>query len=131
MPIELAPGVTGTMTRTVEKEHCTTRGEHDILSTPNLVLFLEEAAIEVLSGHIGDHQSSVGASVDIAHTAPTLRGQTVSITAAVTEVDRRRVAFEITADDGVDGIASGRHERFIVDLDRFGARLDAKRDALR
>ncbi|MFC3999606.1 thioesterase family protein [Nocardiopsis sediminis] len=131
MSHSVTAGTTRTAHRVVEERHCTRRGEHHIFSTPNLVLFLEETAIEALADHIGEHQSSVGSRVDIAHTAPTLLGQSVAITATVTEVDRRRVVFSITAHDGADEVASGSHERFIVDLDKFGARLDAKSDALR
>ncbi|MFC7331039.1 thioesterase family protein [Marinactinospora rubrisoli] len=126
MAVTITVGTSMTAHRAVEPRHCTERGAHRILSTPNLVLFLEETAIEALAGHIGERQSSVGSRVDIAHTAPTLCGQTVAVTATVTEVDRRRVVFEITAHDGVEQIASGGHERFVIDVDRFGARLAGK-----
>ena len=81
MASTLEPGVQGVLERTVEAEHCTRRGEYDIFSTPNLVLLLEEAAIEGLAPHLREDQASVGSRVDIAHIAPTLRGQTVRATA--------------------------------------------------
>jgi predicted thioesterase len=60
-----------------------------------------------------------------------LLGQRVWITATVTLVDRRRVVFEIEGrDDADDTIVTGTHERFVVDLDKFGARLDAKAAAV-
>jgi predicted thioesterase len=54
----------------------------------------------------------------------------VTCTATVTEVDRRRIVFDITATDGVDTITSGSHERFVVDLDKFGKRLAEKAAAV-
>jgi fluoroacetyl-CoA thioesterase len=122
----LAPGVQGVLERTVSAEHCTRRGEFDIFSTPNLVLLLEEAAIEGLAPYLREDQASVGSKVEIAHTAPTLLGQKVRATATVTEVDRRRVAFEIRVEDDTEVIGTGTHERFIVDLPAFEDRLAAK-----
>ena len=127
---DIKVGTTGTLTRLVEEKYCTTRGDYQIFSTPNLVLLLEETAIEALTPHLPSTQSSVGTRVDVAHSAATLLGQKVTCTATVTEVDRRRIVFDITATDGVESITSGSHERFVVDLDKFGARLAEKAAAL-
>ncbi len=127
----LEPGVQGVLERTVEAEHCTRRGDFDIFSTPNLVLLLEEAAIEGLAPHIRADQASVGSKVDIAHIAPTLRGQTVRATATVTEVERRRVLFDIRVEDDKELIGTGTHERFVIDLPSFEERLAAKAEQLR
>jgi predicted thioesterase len=123
---ELAPGVQGVLERTVESQHCTRRGQYEIFSTPNLVLLLEEAAIEGLAPYLREDQASVGSKVDIAHTAPTLLGQTVRATATVTEVDRRRVVFDIRVEDDTEVIGTGTHERFVIDLPGFEDRLAAK-----
>jgi predicted thioesterase len=127
----LEPGVQGVLARTVAPEHCTRRGEYDIFSTPNLVLLLEEAAIEGLAPHLRADQASVGSRIDIAHTAPTLLGQTVTATATVTEVDRRRVVFDITVEDDTEVIGTGTHERFVIDLPSFEDRLAAKAKQVR
>jgi predicted thioesterase len=127
----LEPGVQGVLARTVAPEHCTRRGEYDIFSTPNLVLLLEEAAIEGLAPHLRADQASVGSRIDIAHTAPTLLGQTVTATATVTEVDRRRVVFDITVEDDTEVIGTGTHERFVIDLPAFEDRLAAKAKQVR
>lgn len=126
----LEPGVRGVLERRVGREHCIRRGEFDIFSTPNLVLLLEEAAIEGLAPFLRDDQSSVGSRVDIAHTAPTLLGQTVRATATVTEVDRRRVVFDIRVEDDVEVVGSGTHERYVVDVPRLESRLTEKRASL-
>lgn len=127
---ELTPGARGVLERRVEEQHCTRRGDDDIFSTPNLVLLLEEAAIEALAPYVGEDQASVGSKVDVSHVAPTLRGQTVTATATVTEVDRRRVVFDIHVEDDVEIIGRGSHERFIVDLPKLTSRLAEKRASL-
>jgi fluoroacetyl-CoA thioesterase len=123
---DITVGTTGTLERLVTEEYCTTRGDYQIFSTPDLVLLLEAAAIEALAPHLPEHQSSVGTTIDIAHSAATLKGQTVTCTATVTEVDRRRIVFDIVATDGIDTVCTGSHERFVVDLEKFGARLAEK-----
>jgi fluoroacetyl-CoA thioesterase len=123
---DITVGTTGTLERLITEEYCTTRGDYQIFSTPDLVLLLEAAAIEALAPHLPEHQSSVGTTIDIAHSAATLQGQTVTCTATVTEVDRRRIVFDIVATDGIDTVCTGSHERFVVDLEKFGARLAEK-----
>lgn len=123
---DITVGTTGTLDRLITEEYCTTRGDYQIFATPDLVLLLEAAAIESLAPHLPDHQSSVGTTIDIAHSAATLKGQTVTCTATVTEVDRRRIVFDIVATDGIDTVCTGSHERFVVDLEKFGAGLADK-----
>jgi fluoroacetyl-CoA thioesterase len=127
---ELVPGLSFTMDRLVEDRYCTRRGQYDIFSTPNLVLLIEETAIEALTPLLPETQSTVGTTIDIAHVAATLLGQTVKATTTVAEVDRRRVLFNIEVSDEQEVIAKGTHERFIVDLDKFGARLAEKAASL-
>jgi predicted thioesterase len=123
MSDRLSPGVSGSLTWIVAERHCTRRGDHDIFSTPNLVHLIEDAAIEALAPYLNDGEGSVGSKVEIAHVAPTLKGATVTATATVTEVDRRRVAFTVVAEDGNGTIGQGTHERFIINLDKFTAKL--------
>ena len=126
----MPPAPKASWQRTVEPQHTTRRGDYDIFSTPNLVLLLEEAAIEALAPYLREDQASVGTKVEVAHTAATLLGQTVTATATVTEVDRRRVVFSINVVDDVEEIGSGTHERFIIDVPGFEDRLAQKSSQL-
>ncbi|MFG1710864.1 thioesterase family protein [Nonomuraea sp. M3C6] len=123
MSDQLSPGVSASLTWVVAERHCTRRGDHDIFSTPNLVHLIEDAAIEALAAHLADGEGSVGSKVEIAHVAPTLKGGKVTATATVTEVDRRRVAFAVIAEDANGKVGEGSHERFIINLDKFAAKL--------
>jgi fluoroacetyl-CoA thioesterase len=127
MAMTVQPGISGTLTRIVTRDLTTQRGQFHIYSTPNVVLLLEETAIEALRPHLNPDEDSVGSRVEIAHTAPTLEGQTVTATATVTAVDRRRVEFDIVVTDDTEEIARGTHERFVVALEKFSSRLDDKR----
>lgn len=129
MTEELHVGATGTLEWVVEEQHCIHRGEYAILSTPNLVMFLEEAAIEALRPYLAPGQSSVGMQVDVRHLASTPRGMRVRAVATVREIDRRRVTFAVVIDDEVERIGEATHDRFIIDLDRFVERLGQKASA--
>jgi predicted thioesterase len=131
MSDELRAGVSTTVERLIDENQCTTRGEYDIFSTPNLVLLLEETAIAAIAPYLAEGQACVGSQVNIAHSAPTLRGQRVWSTATVTEVDRRRVEFNIEVRDEVDTIATGTHQRFIINLDKFAGNLAAKAEKVK
>jgi predicted thioesterase len=50
----------------------------------------------------------------------------VEITATIAALDGRAVSFEVTARDAVDDVARGRHNRFVVDVEKTKARLAAK-----
>ncbi|MCW2739047.1 hotdog domain-containing protein [Nocardioides sp.] len=123
---EITVGTSYTLERVVGDDDCTTRGEHQIFATPDLVLLVEAAAIAALAQHLPEGQSSVGSHINITHVAPTLKGQTVTAVTTVTEVDRRRVEFSVEVRDEIDTVSTGTHERFIVDLDKFGERLNDK-----
>ncbi len=64
--------------------------------------------------------------VSITHMAPTLLDMEVAITVTIAELDGRKVVFEVVANDPVDLICKGRHERFIVDVAKTRSRLLAK-----
>lgn len=130
MTNRIAPGATATIERVVDASQCTRRGEFEIFSTPNLVLLLEETAIEAIAESLDDDQACVGSRVDVAHLAATPRGGTVRATATVTEVDRRRVVFDIVVEDDVEQIGRGMHERFVIDVPKFERRLAEKASAL-
>lgn len=123
-------GDTFTLERKVEEKYTTRRGEYQIFSTPDLVLLIEETAIDLLAAHLPAEQSSVGTKITVAHVAATLLGQNVWATATVTEIDRRKVAFTVDVRDDIETIGTSTHERFVVDLDSFGERLAAKADSL-
>jgi fluoroacetyl-CoA thioesterase len=123
-------GASASMERLIESKYCTERFGHEIFSTPNLVLLLEETAIKALAPFLRADQACVGSTIEIAHTAPTLRGQHVTATATVAAVDRRRIQFDVEARDELDNISKGTHERFIVDQDKLAARLGEKANKL-
>jgi predicted thioesterase len=65
----------------------------------------------------------VGVKVDVSHGRATPIGGNVVCSSLLTEVDRRRLVFDVLAEDEKGEIGRGRHERFIIDVARFMGKL--------
>ncbi|WP_372885472.1 thioesterase family protein [Shimia sp.] len=121
----LAVGTSASRTITVDAERTIDFMGEDcrVYATPSLVRDIEHTCRDMIVAHIPEGQDSVGTIVNIAHTAPTLLGMEVTVTVTVTEIEGRKVVLEVSAKDPLDTICKGRHERFIVDVDKTQQRL--------
>jgi len=126
----LQPGVKGTFTMKVERQHCTSRGGPWVFATPEMVRFSERSSHALVAPLLGSGRHTVGAVVNIRHLAPTLEGQTARAEIVLAEIDRRRLKFKIELFDEIDKIGECEHERFVIDVDKAGDRLAAKAKAL-
>jgi predicted thioesterase len=97
-----------------------------VYATPALVRDIEETCRDGMLEHLDAGEDSVGARIELDHLAPTLLGMAVEIRATITEVKGRLVTFEITARDPLDEIGRGKHVRFVTDVQKTLARLEAK-----
>ncbi len=130
MTDELIPKLTGNCQWTVTEAMTAAQvgsGLVPVFSTPMLVALMENAAVNALDNRLAEGQTSVGVRIDVEHLAATPVGDTVRATATLQEVEGRRLTFEIEAWDQTEKIDQARHERFIVDRDRFESRVADKR----
>jgi len=122
----MMPGKTATVTTTVtEKNTAKTvgSGSLDVFSTPMMIALMEQAACECLADSLEPGQTSVGTQINVAHTAASPLGATISATATIDNVDGRKISFTVTASDGANEIGNGKHERFIIDAEKFMSKL--------
>jgi predicted thioesterase len=98
-----------------------------VLSTPHMIAWMEWAARDAILPFLDEKEDSLGTWVDVRHLAATPVGMSVEFTAAVTEVNGRRVMFRVEARDEKELIGEGRHERFVADIPRLVAALAAKK----
>lgn len=98
----------------------------DVFATPNLILYMEIAAVNALQPFMEEGEATVGTLVNVRHLSPTPVGLDVTATAKLTEIDGRRLVFHVEAHDGVDLIGEGTHERYLVSIDRFISRTREK-----
>jgi len=102
-------------------------GGLDVFATPEMITMMEKAALLAVSKQLPEGDTTVGTAVNIKHTSPTLPGSTVRVTASLTEIDGRRLLFEVKAFDEAGEIGSGTHERFIVTAERFLEKAEKKK----
>lgn len=100
----------------------------EVFATGFLVGFLEWACIKAINPHLDwPREQSVGTHIDVSHEAATPPGLAVTATVELIAVEGKKLTFAVEAHDGVDLISRGRHERFVIDKEKFDARLGAKR----
>jgi len=127
----IQPGLRGEMTLVVAGEHTARHlgsGGVQVLATPQMILLVEQAGVAAIDHLLPPGYLTVGAHLDVRHLAPTPVGFQVRAVAELVEVDGRRLSFRVTVHDDAEMVGEGRHERYIVDLERFGRRV-AEKDA--
>jgi len=97
-----------------------------VLSTPCLVGLLEMACRDLVKPLLDEGFDTVGAEVSVKHLAATPVGMEIRLGCEVIAVDGRRLRFKVEAFDEADRICEGEHERFVIDVARFAARVEAK-----
>lgn len=99
----------------------------EVFATGFLVGFLEWACIKAINPHLDwPNEQTVGTHIDVSHSAATPAGFAVTAKVKLVEVDGRRLVFEVEAHDGVDLISKGRHERFVINKDKFDRKMTEK-----
>ena len=99
-----------------------------VVSTPNIIQFLERTARHALAPHLEADERSVGIEIDIRHLAPTPVGQTIHCTARVMAIDGSKISFQIEARDQHEVIVRGLHKRAVIRTESFTKRVNAKTD---
>ena len=101
-----------------------------VLATGYMVGLFEWACIQAVNPHLDwPREQTVGIHVDLSHTAATPPGLTITVRGMLEKVEGRKLTFSLTADDGVDTISQGHHERFVIDAAKFNAKMEAKAQA--
>lgn len=100
----------------------------EVFATGYLVGLFEWACIKAIKPHLDwPREQTVGTYIEVSHEAATPPGLQVTASVELVAVDRKKLTFSVEAHDGVDLISKGRHERFIIDKEKFEARLAGKK----
>lgn len=98
-----------------------------VFATAFMVGFVEWACIEALSPYFTASQRTVGTHVDLSHSAATPTGMKVTAEVELVAIEGKRLTFQVLCRDEVDVICEGRHERFIIDAEKFIQRVRSKK----
>jgi len=97
-----------------------------VLGTPWMIGWMERTCRNAVLPLMEPGHDTVGTHVDVYHLAATPMGMTVTFTAEVTGVDGRRVNFKVEARDEKQKCGEGTHQRAIVNIARFAAKMQEK-----
>ena len=101
-------------------------GSIAVLSTPSMIALMEKTSRLSVAPFLEEGQSTVGTVVNAKHLAASPVGMKVTCQTELIEIDRRRLVFKVACFDDAGLIGEGEHERFIIDIDKFLAKANAK-----
>jgi len=125
----ITPGITGAASKTITENDTALAvgsGSLPVCATPVLSAVMEAAAVDALKDRLLRGTTTVGISISLFHSAPTLVGRTVTATATLTKTEGRKLFFSLTARDESGEIGRADHVRFLVEEEPFMAKA-AKR----
>lgn len=101
-------------------------GGLEVFGTPYMIALMELTCKECAQQYLDDSKGTVGISISTNHKAATPMGMKVTCECELVEVDRSRLVFNVKCFDELDEIGEGKHERFIIDNEKFLASVNAK-----
>ena len=122
----LKEGMSFTVRSVVDETNTAIRcgsGDLPVFATPWMVALMEQAAMNAVSSALPEGSTTVGTKIDVNHTKGTALGRTVTAFAELTAVDGRKLVFRVQASDDAGMIGEGVHVRYIVNRERFLAKL--------
>jgi predicted thioesterase len=126
---KLRPGLRGEAFLVVAEEHTAPRvgsGAIHVLATPVMINLFEAAALAAVEHLLPPGHQSLGTVLNVRHIAATPVGMRVTAVASVEKIEGRTVFFSLEARDERDLIGDGTHERVVVNVEKFDARVQAK-----
>jgi predicted thioesterase len=119
-------GLTFTSTTVVDNTNTAVAlgsGDMEVFASPAMVALMENAAMNAVAPHLEAGQTTVGTEISTTHIKASALGATITATATLTAIEGRKLTFAVTAHDGDNIIGEGTHTRFIVDRERFLAKV--------
>jgi predicted thioesterase len=93
-----------------------------------MINLIEAAALDAIERLLPEGTQSLGTVLNIRHIAATPVGMKAKARVEVVKVDGRTVHFKVEVHDEKDLIGDGTHERVVVNVEKFAARVKRKLD---
>lgn len=94
-------------------------GTLEVFATPAMVCLMKNTAAESVEKLLGEEFSTVGSIIDIKHLSPSPIGAKIICETKVLSQDRAKLIFKVKAFDNKGIIGEGKHERFIINKEKF------------
>ncbi|MEG0250464.1 MAG: thioesterase family protein [Peptostreptococcus sp.] len=101
-------------------------GGLEVFATPSMIALMERTCKNCVDGQLEAGKGTVGISISTNHKAATPLGMEVICECELVEIDRSRLSFEVKCFDEIEQIGEGKHERFIVDNEKFLENVNKK-----
>lgn len=98
-------------------------GSLQVYATPAMVAFMENTACACIAEYLQEGEDTVGIQIDVKHIKATKLGGLVSCKAKLTEIDGKKLTFEIEAADEQGAIGTALHKRYVINPEKFMSRL--------
>lgn len=98
-------------------------GDLPVFATPAMIALMEHAAMDAVAGSLPAGSTTVGSEMNATHLKPSGLGAEITATAVLTEVEGRKLTFNVGARDAQGMIGEGTHVRYIVDREKFMSKL--------
>ncbi len=98
-------------------------GDLAVFATPAMVALMENAAMTAVAAALPEGSTTVGAEMNVTHIKASGLGAEITATAVLTEVEGRKLTFNVGARDAGGMIGEGVHIRYVVDREKFLAKL--------
>lgn len=99
-------------------------GALEVFSTPMLIAFMESTAFSLAQKELEDGDTTVGIAVNIKHLKANLIGDELTCTATLEKIDGKKLDFSVKVFHGETLVGEGKHSRFIVNEEKFLAKLN-------
>lgn len=97
-----------------------------VYATPAMIAFMEYTCSDTVQTLLEDGKGTVGTMINIKHLNASPINSKITCNCVLNECSGRRLLFKVEAYDDFGLIGEGLHERFIIDNDRFLARVEDK-----
>lgn len=128
MDFNLKIGMTNESILTVEEKHTASAygsGSIFVFATPAMIGLMENAALNCVDEALGNQWTTVGTHVDVSHLAATKMGKEAKAVAELIAIDGKKLKFKVTAYDEDKKIGEGYHKRYIIDQEKFMAKVNS------
>ena len=94
-----------------------------VLSTPNLIAYIENVCYEWLETQVDETCTSVGTQMEMRHLRPTKVSEKVTIEIEIIEKNDKNATFNCVAIHQGITIGTAKHKRSIVEIESFMGKI--------
>lgn len=115
----LVVGISNETTHTVTKDMSPGHLPMVVLSTPTMVELIEGTCSSSVQEHLDEGEVTVGTHICVSHEAAAGEGEQFVIRSRLSQIDRRRLTFDVEVQGARGVISRGTHQRAVIRIDRM------------